>query len=72
MEPREHLSMLLDWHDGDDRCGCLAGLVSRLVDGHGNTEAAVEVLRHCLAEHPAGITMRASMSRSTSHGSSHG
>lgn len=67
MEPREHLGMLLDWHDGDDRCGCLAELVGVVVDGDVDLAGAVEWVSQCLAEHPAGLTMRTAFTRGVTH-----
>jgi hypothetical protein len=61
MNPLEHLTDLLYAHDGDDRCGCLRDIVRDLACG-GNSEDqvrdAVQHLSNCLAEHPAGLSIR--------------
>jgi hypothetical protein len=64
MDTREHLTMLLEYHDGDDRCGCLTALVADLVDDAADLDSAVTRVSTCLADHPAGITLRTTFNRS--------
>lgn len=56
---REEIERLLDAHDGDDRCGCLAASVRAALDGE--PEQVRTLLRTCIAEHPAGLTYRNEM-----------
>lgn len=58
MDDNEQLELLLSIHDGDDRCGCLAGIAADLARGRIATADAVTIMRACLAEHPAGATWR--------------
>lgn len=68
MQSREHLTMLLDYHDGDDRCRCLASLVADLIDDAADLGAAVSRMSSCLAEHPSGITLRTMFTRGSTDG----
>jgi hypothetical protein len=50
------LDLLLDIHDGDDRCGCLRKIVAvrdKMTDGD-----VIEALGRCLELHPAGSLYR--------------
>ncbi len=58
---RDEIERLLDAHDGDDRCGCLASCVRAALDG--NPEEVLNLLRGCIAEHPAGLTYRGEVLR---------
>jgi len=50
------IDVLLNVHDGDDRCGCLREIIRSLM---ADPEAAVlPVLRECIERHPAGLTYR--------------
>ena len=52
------LSALLDDHDGDDRCHCLRELLIDAVAGEVDAPEAVRRVASCMAEHPAGATLR--------------
>ena len=52
------LCALLFDHDGDDRCGCLSALVIDLAAGEAKPVDAVRRVAACMAEHPAGATLR--------------
>lgn len=59
--PVDHLRALLDSHDGDDRCRCLRRCVMHLVERPGDADVVdevIETMTHCLASHPAGLTVR--------------
>ena len=63
----DHLQEILDEHDGDDRCQCLRVAIWMLVAPDEESDAVDQVVRHlskCLAEHPAGLTMRERFNRS--------
>jgi hypothetical protein len=65
--PLDHLAEILDEHDGDDRCQCLRDSIWLLIHPEDRDEAVDEVIRvlsKCLAEHPAGLTMRERFNRS--------
>ena len=47
------LELLLRFHDGDDRCRCLASSLYCLAQGY-ETGVAIEILYECLEGHPAG------------------
>ena len=50
------IDVLLNIHDGDDRCGCLREIIRDLLaDPHTDVLPA---LRECIERHPAGLTYR--------------
>ena len=50
------IDVLLNIHDGDDRCGCLREIIRDLLaDPHADVLPA---LRECIERHPAGLTYR--------------
>jgi hypothetical protein len=61
----EHLSEILDEHDGDDRCQCLRNAIWTLAnEGPEAVDDIILNLSNCLALHPAGLTMRERFQRS--------
>ena len=64
--PRNHLQEILNEHDGDDRCQCLRVAILVLVDDKepDALDHVIRLLSRCLAEHPAGLTMRDRFNRS--------
>lgn len=67
MELREQADLLLSYHDGDDRCGCLRTIVTGLLDEELTLSRLVDLLSTCLSEHPAGTSMRRDFGRNMSH-----
>lgn len=63
MELREQADLLLSYHDGDDRCGCLRVIVTGLLNDDITLFRLVDVLSTCLSEHPAGTAMRRDFGR---------
>jgi hypothetical protein len=63
-EQVDHLAEILNEHDGDDRCGCLARSILGLADESTTVAEVVLTLSRCLAKHPAGLTMRERFNRS--------
>ena len=50
------IDVLLNVHDGDDRCGCLRSIIRTLLD-----DPAANILtelQKCIETHPAGLTYR--------------
>lgn len=63
----DHLQEILDEHDGDDRCQCLRVAIWTLAvpdEGSDSLDQVIRLLSKCLAEHPAGLTMRERFNRS--------
>ena len=62
------LDLLLDLHDGDDRCGCLRKIIS--MSEQLDDKQVLEALELCLKEHPSGSVYRSldrSLERSHGH-----
>lgn len=55
----EHLTEILDEHDGDDRCGCLRNAALCLAtEGPSALDGVIQTLSACLANHSAGHALR--------------
>lgn len=54
--PDTTLALLLRFHDGDDRCGCLAAALLDLSLGLADVDQVTDRIRECLDTHPSGLT----------------